>query len=425
MQNEAGKGNGPIQDFLLTDIIGVDVVLNGKRIGKLSDIVVVDRDKVAEVTDIIVTRPFGNHSLIVPWPKVKSMTAKVIVIDLENVTKYEAEPPEGSILLKDHILDKKVLDMEDNIVEIVYDLKLMMKNNRLYVTYVDSDKHARLRRVGMRRLAEVMRKRAGETEDVMIPWFYVQSMPTDLSSFKGDVRLKVLKEKLNDLPPVDLADILEELDHDQRLAVFHQLDTEQASDTLEEINPNVQRSLISSLRREKVAELIDLMTPGQAADVLAALPSMDAREIIDLMNEDNAVKIRSILEKQDENILNFTSLNFLAMFPDETAEQARSEYQSIAKSKDVVMYIYVVDENDKLLGVLDIKELLKADEKALLGDVMVKNVISLGLDSTLRDASRIFARYDFRAVPVTDDEGRIVGVVPYRDVMKLTHHFVE
>ncbi|MDD1764883.1 MAG: CBS domain-containing protein [Methanomassiliicoccales archaeon] len=425
MQNEAGKGNGPIQDFLLTDIIGVDVVLNGKRIGKLSDIVVVDRDKVAEVTDIIVTRPFGNHSLIVPWPKVKSMTAKVIVIDLENITKYEAEPPEGSILLKDHILDKKVLDMEDNIVEIVYDLKLMMKNNRLYVTYVDSDKHARLRRVGMRRLAEVMRKRAGETEDVMIPWFYVQSMPTDLSSFKGDVRLKVLKEKLNDLPPVDLADILEELDHDQRLAVFHQLDTEQASDTLEEINPNVQRSLISSLRREKVAELIDLMTPGQAADVLAALPSMDAREIIDLMNEDNAVKIRSILEKQDENILNFTSLNFLAMFPDETAEQARSEYQSIAKSKDVVMYIYVVDENDKLLGVLDIKELLKADEKALLGDVMVKNVISLGLDSTLRDASRIFARYDFRAVPVTDDEGRIVGVVPYRDVMKLTHHFVE
>ncbi len=425
MQNEAGKGNGPIQDFLLTDIIGVDVVLNGKRIGKLSDIVVVDRDKVAEVTDIIVTRPFGNHSLIVPWPKVKSMTAKVIVIDLENITKYEAEPPEGSILLKDHILDKKVLDMEDNIVEIVYDLKLMMKNNRLYVTYVDSDKHARLRRVGMRRLAEVMRKRAGETEDVMIPWFYVQSMPTDLSSFKGDVRLKVLKEKLNDLPPVDLADILEELDHDQRLAVFHQLDTEQASDTLEEINPNVQRSLISSLRREKVAELIDLMTPGQAADVLAALPSMDAREIIDLMNEDNAVKIRSILEKQDENILNFTSLNFLAMFPDETAEQARSEYQSIAKSKDVVMYIYVVDENDKLLGVLDIKELLKADEKALLGDVMVKNVISLGLDSTLRDASKIFARYDFRAVPVTDDEGRIVGVVPYRDVMKLTHHFVE
>ena len=425
MQNDAGKGNGPGQDFLLTDIIGVDVVLNGKRIGKLSDIVIVDRDKVAEVTDIIVSRPFGNHSLMVPWPKVKSMTAKVIVIDLENITKYEAEPPEGSILLKDHILDKKVLDMEDNIVEIVYDLKLMMKNGRLYVTYVDSDKHARLRRIGMRRLAEVMRKRAGETEDVMIPWFYVQSLPTDISTFKGDVKLKVLKDKLNDLPPVDLADILEELDHDQRLAAFHQLDTEQASDALEEINPNVQRALISSLKREKVAELIDLMTPGQAADVLAVLPSMDAREIIELINEDNAAKIRSILEKQDENILNFTSLNFLAISPNETAEQARNEYQTIAKSKDVVMYLYVVDESDRLLGVLDIKELLRADDMALIKDVMIKSLISLDLDSTLRDASTIFARYDFRAIPVTDDDGRIVGVVPYRDVMRLTHHFVE
>jgi CBS domain-containing protein/sporulation protein YlmC with PRC-barrel domain len=423
MQNK--NGNGSITEHLLTDVIGADVVFKGKKIGKLSDIIVVDKDKVAEVTHILVSRPFGNRSLVVPWPKVKTMTDKEIEIDLEDIVKYEGEPPVGAVLLKDHILDKKVLDMEDNVVEIVYDLKMIMKNGKLYVTDVDSDKHARLRRVGMRRLADVIRKRAGETEDLMIPWFYVQSLPTDISSFKGDVKLKILKEKLNDLPPVDLADILEELDHDQRMAVFHQLDTEQASDTLEEINPNVQREVVSSLKREKVAELIDLMTPGQAADVLAVLPSLDAREIIELMNDENAVKIRSILEKQDENILNFTSWNFVSISPDETAEQARNEYQTIAKSKDVVMYLFVVDESDKLLGVLDIKELLKADDKTLLRDVMIRNVISLGLESTLRDASSMFARYDFRAIPVTDDEGRIVGVVPYRDIMKLTHHFVE
>ncbi len=74
---------------------------------------------------------------------------------------------------------------------------------------------------------------------------------------------------------------------------------------------------------------------------------------------------------------------------------------------------------------IDLKELLKADDKALLKDIMVKNVIALKKESTLGEASNTFSRYDFRALPVTDDDDRMVGVVRYRDVTKLTHHFLE
>jgi Mg/Co/Ni transporter MgtE len=89
------------------------------------------------------------------------------------------------------------------------------------------------------------------------------------------------------------------------------------------------------------------------------------------------------------------------------------------------MYVYVVDGQGMLLGVIDLKELLQADDRALLKDIMVENVISLNTDSTLKEASQNFARYDFRALPVTDDKNRLVGVIPYRDVMNLTHHFLE
>ena len=91
------------------------------------------------------------------------------------------------------------------------------------------------------------------------------TVPENIGSFKGNVKLNVLKEKLPDIHPVDLADILEELNEEQRTAIFNELDTEQASDTLEEIEPRVQRSLISSMDKERVAELIDEMTPAQAA----------------------------------------------------------------------------------------------------------------------------------------------------------------
>ena len=90
------------------------------------------------------------------------------------------------------------------------------------------------------------------TKDSTISWKYVQPLPTHISSFKGNVKLTVLKETLADIHPVDLADIIEELDHDQRLAVFSSLETDQASDTLEEIEPNVQRDIIASLDIGKV-----------------------------------------------------------------------------------------------------------------------------------------------------------------------------
>jgi Mg/Co/Ni transporter MgtE len=89
------------------------------------------------------------------------------------------------------------------------------------------------------------------------------------------------------------------------------------------------------------------------------------------------------------------------------------------------MYVYVVDAQDTLLGAIDLKELLQADDRALLKDIMVENVISLNTDSSLKEASQSFARYDFRALPVIDEKNRIVGVIPYRDVMNLTHHFLE
>jgi magnesium transporter len=207
--------------------------------------------------------------------------------------------------------------------------------------------------------------------------------------------------------------------------VFTSLDHEQASDTLEEIEPQVQRDIISSLSTEKVVRLINDMTPGQAADVLAVLPIADAQIILEALNKDTAKKIQSIVSKQEEKVLHYTTQKILKFPPDTIVEYVQNDYPRHARDKDVIMYIYVVGGGDILLGVIDLKELLQADDRALLKDIMVENVITLNTESTLKEASQSFARYDFRAIPVVDDKNRLMGVIPYRDVMNLTHHFVE
>jgi len=411
--------------FLLSELLGAKVFLREKKIGSLSDLMIVETGKLPEVRNFIITRPFGDPSLLIPWEQMVSLEPQKLVIDLDDLKKYEKSPPEDAILLRDHILDKKVLDTEDAEVEVVYDIHLVERNARLYVTEVDTSKPARLRRLGFGFLSGVLAPPEDPKDSGVISWMYIQPLPSHISSFKGDVKLKVLKETLAEIHPVDLADILEELDHDQRVMVFSSLDNEQASDTLEEIEPQVQRDIIASLSKEKVVQLISDMTPGQAADILAVLPSSEAQVILDALNADTAKKIQSIVSKQEEKVIHYTTQKILQFSPETTVEYVQNNYPRHARDKDVIMYIYVVDNESTLLGVIDLKELLQADDKALLKDIMVENVIALNTESTLKEASQSFARYDFRALPVTDDKNRIVGVIPYRDVMNLTHHFLE
>ena len=223
---------------------------------------------------------------------------------------------------------------------------------------------------------------------------------------------------------MDLADILEELDHPQRLAIFNELDTEQASDTLEEIEPRVQRDLISSIKKERAAELINDMTPAQAADILAILPAAEADEILALMDKENALKVQSLLEKHDQKITDFLTTYFIKLPPTITAGQVLNQFREIAREKDVIMYLYVVDKADKLLGVLDLGELLQADPENTLEDLMTSSVISLSPEDTLIEATELFSRHSFRAIPVIDDNGIILGLIPYRDIMNLKHHFL-
>ncbi len=413
------------ETYHLSELLGIKALWHDKKIGKLVDMVIVDHDKYAEVTHVVITRPFGNPMLVVPWASVTSISNVQVTINSIDIHAFDGEPPENALLVADHIMDKKVLDINDSEIEVVYDLTLVKRHDKLYVTAVDSSRYGRMRRIGLRKTADSRASsHAGANGDV-IPWFYVQPLPPNITSFKGDVKLKILKENLSDVKPVDLADMLEDLDHEHRVMVFNQLDTAHASDTLEEIEPNVQRELVSSLAKDKVALLIRQMTPGQAADLLAALPHSDMLTYLNELDEEMALKVRSILEKQEEHVTNYATSLFVTVPPDITAEQAQSEYHLIAKHKDVVMYLYVVDESSHLQGVIDIKELLSAADTSRLRDFMIENVISLKPTSTLKEASELFNRYDFRAIPVTDNNHRIIGVVTYRDVMKLTHHFIE
>lgn len=410
--------------FFLSEILGTKVFLKDKKIGKLGDLIIKENGALPVVTALFINRPFGETAVI-NWEYVRSLEPKAVEIVIDNLDSCPKEPAEEAILLKDHILDKKALDMDGREIEVVYDVRLVRRNSRLYVSDVDLSRYGLLRRMGLKGLANFIYRLADSIQEQTISWTYIEPLPNRMGRFKGDVQLKVLKETLGEMHPVDVADILEELDHDQRVQLFQELEPEHASDTLEEVNPNVQRDLVASMEPEKAAQLIDEMTPAQAADILAVLPAEDAKDIIALLDDENRAKIPPILEEHDENILNLATLEFIKFPPEMTVEQVQDQYREASKGKDVVIYLYIVDPSNHLLGVVDIKELLQAEDKMLMKDIMVENVITLDSDSPLKEALETFTRYNFRALPVTNEANQIMGVVTYRDMVGLKHRFVD
>ena len=99
-------------------------------------------------------------------------------------------------------------------------------------------------------------------------------------------------------------------------------------------------------------------------------------------------------------------------------------YEVKSKVKDVITYVYVTDTEGKLLGVVDLKDILLAEDNLPLSDIMDTNIISLSPSSTLKQTSRMFRHYRFKALPVLDEQDRILGVIPDRDIVGLKHRLI-
>jgi magnesium transporter len=405
-------------EFYLSEILDRRVFAKTKRIGRLSDLAIIETGKLPEVTQVVVDRPYGYPALTIPWDKVLLISNHEVVLDIaeDGLAQFERAPQEHLILLHDHILDKKIIDMDDHDVEVVYDVKLAFQNGKLYAAEVDYSRYRALRRLGLHKLAKLL---ADRNQENRVSWLYVQPLPEGLGSFAGNIKLKVPKAELNEIHPVDLADILEELDGGQRVALFNALDTEQASDALEEIEPPVQRQLIHAIEKERAAMLINEMSPAQAADILAILPRDEAAAILKLIDQDKSSKVEHLIGEHNEQILLYASSELIRLPATTTAAEVLARYRELATGKDVVRYVYVTDGAGALKGVVDIREIVAAEPGQTLADIMTEHVIALPKDATLREARILFERYDFRALPVTDESDQLLGAVSSRDVRAL------
>ncbi|MCG6537168.1 MAG: CBS domain-containing protein, partial [Syntrophales bacterium LBB04] len=363
----------------------------------------------------IVVRPKGSGDPVyVSWQNITEINGHFIC----NSTAKQEKPlfSETEVHVKETLLDKQIVDTNGAKVRRVNDLHFLKAQNRLFLVHVDVGFRGLMRRVGlekpMNRLLHFMFDY--DLPDQFISWKFVQPVSSpDL------VRLSISQKGLAQIHPADLADIIEDLDIHQRKALFQSLDAETAAEMLEEADPKIQVSLIENIDTAQASDIIEEMSLNEAADLLGDLSQDKAETILEHMEEDVAEDVKELLTHPEEVAGGLMTSSYLSYLPGTTVHEALEHVRRVADDTDFIYYLYVVDERDRLLGMLSIRRLLSAPREMRLAKLMEPRVITVQLHEKPRAIIEHFAKYSMMAIPVVDREHRIKGVIPFKNVMEL------
>jgi Mg2+ transporter MgtE len=314
------------------------------------------------------------------------------------------------------VLDKKVVDTARKKIMRVNDIELVESEGTLQVVGVEGGLRGLLRHLHSEPFAERIAAAFGKVlPHEVVSWDVVDPIETELSR----ARRQAVYTKLAKLHPADIADIMEELNPGERAAVLAALDEATAAEAITEAEPEVQASVVQMMEPGKAADILEEMEPDEAADILSDLPEAKAEELLETMEPEEAHELEELLEHEEDTAGGLMTTEHVAFSPTVTAGDAIQRIRDEAKDAETIYYLYVTDPGEHLLGVFSLRELILADPRQRLDQIMHTEVVSVQPETALREVAELQTKYNLLALPVVSGEGEILGIITVDDVLNL------
>lgn len=403
--------NRSVARVSLTALLGTPVTDGqGHLRGRLKDIAVATGPDAGKVAGLVLKTRQGLR--LVPSQEVAETPAGTL--ELRNPDALEPLKDDGNYLfLQQDLVDRQIIDVHGRKVVRVNDVDLEWMGHGsahlLRVAEVEVGLGGALRRVlkGLvprARLESLTRKISPR----VIPWQFVDVIEVDPAR---RVKLRIEYERLGDMHPSDLADILEDLSPAEREVVFASLDEEVAAETLEEVEPRLQKALLEKLDEEKIADIVEEMDPGAAADLLAELPEEQSDAILEEMEPEERQEVEELLEFDERSAAGCMTTDFVRVGVDATVADAVQALRDFDGDPESVTEVYLLDEHRVLVGSVSLARIVVAQPDARLNVLAEPRVLSCPADMRQNGLAEIFDKYNLHSLAVVDPEGRMVGVV--------------
>ncbi len=403
-----------LNEVNLSRVLGKTVINDkGGKIGTLDDLVMIPGEGFPQVSHLIVRN--RKQLIVIPWLAVTLFNRFVISVGPSTADFPRHEKSEGEILLRRDILDKQIVDVDGAKVVRVNDIKLGKYKEFLCILSVDIGLAGLLRRMGYdgvgKKIAALLEKEIPRQE---ISWEYVQPLEMNLSR----LTLTMAHDQLSEMHPADLATIISTISHLQIQTMLTSLDAETAGEAIHELEPKLRSRVISEMDSELASDILEEMEPDEAADVLGDLPREKAQELLGLMDDEDAGDIKELLEHEEDSAGGLMNNWFLTIPQTFTAGEAFEEVRKNAHEIEMVYYVYVLDDAQRLVGVLSLRELLITPPETPVTEIMVDYVKSVTADAEPEEVLEIIAKYNLIAVPVLDEEEKVLGIVTVDDILE-------
>ena len=244
----------------------------------------------------------------------------------------------------------------------------------------------------------------------------------DLESIKELLENKQytsLRQALTELNDADVAVILENLDEEDRLKVFRILPKSMAADVFSYLELENQQMIITSLAEKEAAGIINNLMADDATDLLEEMPANIVKKLLANATPEVRRDINHLLQYPEDSAGSIMTVEFLDLKEHLTVQEAIERIRKQGVDSETINICYVLDQSRMLIGTVALRYLLLSPPDAIIGEIMHENVISVNTLMDQEEVARQFQKYDFTAMPVVDNENRLVGIITVDDIVDI------
>lgn len=228
---------------------------------------------------------------------------------------------------------------------------------------------------------------------------------------------QVLFDYLQPLKPYDLSKVILQLEHKLRLALIPKLPIPVAAETLENLEPEYQYQIIHHLDESVATPLLVQMSSDTVVDMLLAIHPLQAEKLLELLPQDYRQKINNLMTYPEDTAGSLMTVDYISARAHWRGEQALNHIRKVGHAAEIVSYIYVTNAHGELVGIVSLKEIILASPDTRLADITTTDIIYVTTDMGQEEVAEILSRYDLYALPVINQQNRLVGIITVDDVL--------
>ena len=402
-----------------TEILGAQTFDSaGNFVGRVKEMFIEPADQPNRVARLLLGR--GQYRPIVArYDQIASVAPGRVKLSTDESALELYQPNEAWLAVNKDLLDQQIIDTNGRKVVRVNDIDLSEHrtngNVEMRITQVDVGVKGAVRRLlqgivppmAIRRLEEKLPPRS-------ILWEFVNLIESDPLR---RVKLRMSSQKLSELHPADLAEIMEELSPAERQGIINSLDEESAAEAIAELDKRLQTQVVEKLDPEKAADILEEMSPDEAADLIASLPADTSKEVMEEMERHEKTEVEALMKYDENTAGGMMNTELVVVGEDATRGEVVDHIRFNEIIPDQLDNIVLINHYGVLSGTVPIARLVIASSEQRMEELRFEPILSVRTDTSEKEIFDLFDKYNLRGLTVVDAENRPIGAITVDDIV--------